>query len=170
MDKPFAHSDIPLNSTLTVKLSGTGTANQQAFTGTGRFEKPDGSVEPPWTNAELKGTLTRKLQSSGTYSGRVDINFAKQSTARLQMSLTSPGGQEIATYDESVTQASDFDRTQILLVVNKAEMGEAAPAMVSVAAMAAGAESVPAPAKKAAKKPAKKSAKKSAKKAKKGGQ
>src|SRR6185295_7096491 len=127
MDKPFAHSDIPLSSTLTVKLSGTGSANQQTFTGTGRFERPDGSVEPPWTNSELRGTLTRRLQSPGTYSGRVDINFARQSTARLQMSLTSPGGQQIATYDESVTQASDFDRTQILLVVNPAQAGQATP-------------------------------------------
>lgn len=160
MDKPFAHSDIPLSSTLTVKLSGTGTANQQTFTGTGRLELPDGSIEPPWTDTELKGGLSRKLQSSGTYSGRVDINFAKQATARLQIALTSPGGQQIATYDESVTQASDFDRTQILLVVNAAPTGSAAPALVSVAAQPAAPVR---PAAKAAKKP-----RKAAKKAKKG--
>ena len=164
MDKPFAHADIPLNSTLIVKLSGTGTANQQAFTGTGRFELPDGSMEPPWTNAELRETLTRKLQSPGTYSGRVDINFARQAKARLQMSLTNPGGQEIATYDESVTRGAGFDRTQILLVVNQAQVGEAAPALVSVAEVA---QPAPPP---AAKKAAKKPAKKAAKKARKGGQ
>jgi hypothetical protein len=167
MDKPFAHADIPLNSTLTVKISGTGTANQQTFTGTGRFELPDGSMEPPWTNAELRGTLTRRLQSPGTYSGRVDINFAKQATARLQMSLTNPGGQEIAAYDESVTRGAGFDRTQILLVVNQAQVGEAAPALVSVAEAAQPAP--PPAAKKAAKKSVKTPAKKAAKNARKGG-
>jgi hypothetical protein len=167
MDKPFAHSDIPLSSTLTVTLSGTGTANQQTFSGTGRLELPDGSVEPPWTNAELRGGLSRKLQSSGTYSGRVDINFAKQATARLQISLTSPGGQQIATYDESVTQASDFDRTQLLLVVNAAQTGLAAPALVSVAAQPALPAPPAPPAQKVAKKAAKKAAKKPVKAAKK---
>jgi hypothetical protein len=165
MDKPFAHSDIPLSSTLTVKLSGTGTANQQTFTGTGRLEHPDGSIEPPWTDAELRAGLSRPLQSSGTYSGRVDINFVKQATARLQMALLNPAGQPIAAYDESVTQASDFDRTQILLVVNAAQAGLATPAMVSVAAAA---QPAPPPAvKKAAKKAAKKVGK-TAKKAPKG--
>lgn len=164
MDKPFAHSDIPLNSTLTVKLSGTGTANQQTFTGTGRLERPDGSVEPPWTDTELRGTVSRKLQAPGTYSGRVDINFAREATARLQISLTNPAGQQIATYDESVTQASDFDRTQLLLVVNQAQQGLAAPALVSVAARGDdGGKPTPPPARKAAKKTSKKAAKKTTK-------
>lgn len=163
MDKPFAHSDIPLNSTLRVTLSGTGTANQQTFTGTGRLERPDGSVEPPWTDTELRGTLSRRLQAPGTYSGRIDINFARQATARLQISLTNPGGQEIATYDESVTQASDFDRTQLLLVVNQAQAGLAAPALASVAARGDDDEQPTPPARKTAKKTAKKAAKKARK-------
>lgn len=149
MDKPFANGNVPPNSTLEVKVSGSGPSAQQFFVATGTFELPDGSREM-WTDTQLRNGLSPKLDALGTYVGRVDIHFIKSSTARLQMKLKDSSGTTIDSYDESVTQASDFDRTAILVVVRSATVPVAA-------------------AKKATKKSAKKAAKKPAKKGMKGG-
>lgn len=132
MDKPFANGNVPANSTLEVKVSGSGATAQQFFVATGTFEFPDLTREM-WTDTQLRTGLSRNLNMPGTYVGRVDLHFVKSSTARLQMQLKNSSGKTIDSYDESVTQASDLDRTHILLVVRAKK-----------------------PAKKAAKKPAKK--------------
>jgi hypothetical protein len=152
MDKPFAHSDVPLNARLAVTVSGTGDLDQQAFAARATFKRPDHTSEE-WTNAELRSTLRRTLDQPGSYSGRLDVHFARDSTARLVITLEGPDGDEIAAYDES-TQSDDMDRTNLLVVVNAAQEGEADAMLASL--------SKP---KKSTKKAAKKTTKKAAKKA-----
>lgn len=149
MDKPFANGNVPPNSTLEVKVSGSGPTAQQFFVATGTFELPDLSREM-WTDTQLRDGLQRPLKMLGTYVGRLDLHFIKSSTARLQMELKNSSGKTIDSYDQSVTLASGLDRTHILLVVRGADV----PAVSAKKA-----------AKKATKKPAKKTAKKPAKKA-----
>lgn len=138
--EPLANSEVPVNSTLKVKVTGTGSASQQFFVAHGTFERPDRSREE-WMDTELRAGLSRPLPAAGGYLGRLDLHFFKQSTARLQMEIVDASNNVLESYDESVSQSSDFDRTFILLVVRP-------PA-------------APAP---AAKKMAKKAAKKAAKK------
>ena len=68
MDEPFANSEVPVNSTLKVKVSGTGSASQQFFVAHGSFERPDRSREE-WMDTELPG-LVPDLRSLCRLYGR----------------------------------------------------------------------------------------------------
>lgn len=117
MAKPFVRLRIPNGSIFTVKVSGKGDADAQAFAAEGHFQRPDGS-EGEWTDAELRAGRRRTLRSPGVYSGRADINFAKQSTARLQMEVLKPDGSK-HVYDETITRTTNLDRTNVILVMKR---------------------------------------------------
>lgn len=116
MDKPFFRSNIPLRSTLTVLVSGGEDDEEEAFTAEGALDLPDGEVS--WTNRQLKAGVSLELDDPGSYSGRIDLTFARKSTARLQMTVAKPDASKFV-YDQSLTQSSGLDRTHVLLVTRK---------------------------------------------------
>lgn len=116
MAKPFFRSNIPLGSVLTVQVSGSGDADAQAFAAKGKLELPAGEVS--WSNKRLRDGVSQPMDAAGVYSGRIDITFARKSTARLQMEIAKPGGTRFV-YDEPITRSTGLDRTQLLLVTKK---------------------------------------------------
>lgn len=120
MDEPFANSNVPVGSTLKVTVSGQGDPDQQFFVAHGSFERPDRSSEE-WSDAELRAGLSRPLAATGPYLGRLDLHFFKPSAARVQMEIRDGAGNVVDSYDQSITQATSFDRTFILLVVRSSQ-------------------------------------------------
>jgi hypothetical protein len=117
MNKPFFRANIPLHSTFTAKVSGSGDADADAFVASGLFEPPSGAPIA-WTDAQLKAGVTVTLDQPGAYSGKIDLAFARESTARIQMQVIKPDGTKFV-YDQSLTQGPGLDRTFILLVTRK---------------------------------------------------
>jgi hypothetical protein len=117
MAKPFFRKSIPDKSVLTVLVSGEGEADEQKFTAEGELEHADGKKDS-WDDQDLRQGVTQTLRSPGVYTGRVDVNFAAKSTARLQMTIDKPDGTK-HVYDEKVSRSSGLDRTSILLVMKK---------------------------------------------------
>jgi hypothetical protein len=115
MNKPFFRANIPLNSTFTAKVSGSGDADADAFDASGRLE-PHGGAPIVWANAQLRAGVTVTLNQP--YSGKIDLTFARESTARIQMQVIKPDGTKFV-YDQSLTQGPGLDRTFILLVTRK---------------------------------------------------
>ena len=117
MADPFIRKSIPDKSVLTILVSGEGDPDDQKFTAEGRLEDPGGDEET-FDDQDLRAGVERKLKSPGVYTGRIDINFAAGSKARLQMEIQKPDGTK-HVYDEPVSRPSGLDRTSILLVVKK---------------------------------------------------
>lgn len=114
MAKPFFRSNIPRNSTLKIKISSTGA--KDAFTAAGVLTLQDLS-KVTFNNQRLRAGVEQPLDAKGVYSGEIDLTFAQQSTARIQMEVGKPDGTRFV-YDESVTRSSGLERANILLVVN----------------------------------------------------
>jgi len=117
MNKPFFRANIPLNSTFTAKVSGSSDPDADAFVASGLFERPGGQLIN-WNDAQLTAGVPQTLDQPGAYSGKIDLAFARESTARIQMQVVKPDGTKFV-YDESLTQGPGLDRTFILLVTRK---------------------------------------------------
>jgi hypothetical protein len=115
MNKPFFCSDIPPNSILTVRVSGSGDPDDQAFVASGLLE-PSGGAPIVWTDADLTAGVRLTLDQPNGYSGKIDLAFAREATARIQMQVVTPDFIPLCSYDQSLTQGAGLDRTFILLV------------------------------------------------------
>jgi len=113
MAKPFFRSNIPLHSTFTIRVSGSGDLDAQAFVASGSLRLADLSTVS-WIDLELRAGVALRLDVPGTYDGAIDLNFARQSTARVQMQVVKPDGSKFV-YDESVT-GTGLAAISILLV------------------------------------------------------
>ena len=114
MAKPFFRSNIPRSSTLNITVSSTGA--KDAFTAVAVITLPN-LKQTTFNNQQLRAGIALPLNAQGVYSGDLDLTFAQQSTARIQMEVVKPTGSRFV-YDESVSASSGLDRTNILLVVN----------------------------------------------------
>ena len=117
MAKPFIRKGIPNKSVLTITVSGEGADDDQKFTVEGKLEHSDGS-EDTWDDQDLRKGITEVLKSPDICTGQIDINFAANSTARIQMTVTKPNGTK-HVYDETASRTSGLDRTTLLLVLQK---------------------------------------------------
>jgi len=114
MAKPFFRSSIPRNSKFNIKVSSTGA--KDAFTAAAVLTLPD-LTKITRNNQQLRAGVQQTLSAEGVYSGEVDLTFAQQSTARIQMEVVKTDGSRFV-YDASVTRSSGLDRANILLVVD----------------------------------------------------
>jgi hypothetical protein len=114
MMKPFFRANVPLQSTLTILVSGSGDLDDQAFVASASLRLPD-LTTVSWNDQELRAGVTQALDEPGVYDGHVDLIFARRSTARVQMQVLKPDDSKFV-YDESVTRSTGPEAASILLV------------------------------------------------------
>jgi hypothetical protein len=112
MAKPFFRQNIPVGSTLTIKVS---EVDGDTFGASGAIEDPD-QVKTSFTDSKLRAGASMNLSKVGAYVGRIDIVFAKAATAGLHMEVQKPTGSKLV-YDEQISRPSNLDRTHIMLIV-----------------------------------------------------
>jgi hypothetical protein len=114
MMKPFFRANVPLRSKLTIQVSGSGDLDDQAFGASASLRLAD-MTTVSWQDRELRAGVTQPLDGSGVYDGRVDLTFARKSTARVQMQVLKPDGSKFV-YDQSITTGPGPEAASILLV------------------------------------------------------
>lgn len=107
MDKPFFRANIPLQSTLTIQVAGSGDADADAFVASGSLRLADLSVVN-FDDEELRAGIPLRLDTSGIYDGHLEILFAREAVARVQMSILKPDGTKFV-FNESTSRKVGLD-------------------------------------------------------------
>jgi hypothetical protein len=114
MAKPFFRQGIPDGSVYRIRVIPEDNAPVVA---NAHFRNPDAS-ETVWTDPQLKAGRQKTLRSPGVYAGRVNLDFAAQGSAILEMQVDKPDGTK-HVYRETIARGAGLDRTIVLMVMKR---------------------------------------------------